>query len=80
MAENSRQKVDQWASRNPQWPVTISFRVSGPEHDQKYVYTYTLNDPIANIATPIVGEEMNTKAAAKESAAQRAFVVFELLG
>jgi hypothetical protein len=80
MAQNYRQRVDQWAARHPQWPVTISFTVSGPEHEQRYVCTYTLNDPIANIATPIVGEEMNTRAAAKESAAQRAFVVFELLG
>jgi len=78
MAENYRQKVDQWAARHPQWPVTVSFAVSGPEHDQRYICTYTLHDTTTTATTSIEGDEKTSKAAAKEAAARKTFVIFEL--
>jgi len=73
MPDNYRQSVSEWASRHPQWPVKISYTVSGPEHNQRHVCTYTLNG-----TTELVGDEMTKKVGANESAAKKAFVVCQL--
>jgi hypothetical protein len=80
MAENYRQKVDQWAARHPQWSVDVTFTTSGEQHRPEHVFTYTFSDSINNTTTPVVGDPKSTKAEAKESAAQKAFVVCELWG
>jgi hypothetical protein len=64
---NSRQYMDRWAARHPQWPVTIWYNTSGPEHNMRYVCTYTFDGTIT-----VAGDERRTKADAKESAAAHA--------
>jgi hypothetical protein len=79
MAETYRQRVDQWATRHPEWPVTFSFEDIGPEHERTYICTYAVRDATTTTATLIPGEEKGTKAAAKESAAKKALVTIELI-
>ena len=67
---NSRQFVDRWAARHPQWAVTITYTTSGPEHNRRYICTYTLDGTIS-----LVGDEMTSMADPKESAATKAWRV-----
>jgi hypothetical protein len=79
MAETYRQRVDQWATRHPEWPVTFSFEDIGPEHQRTYICTYAVRDATTTATTSIPGEEKSTRAAAKESAAKKALITCELI-
>ena len=68
-----RAAVDLWMDRHPEWPTTITFTTSGPEHQQTFICTYTL----AGIV-PIAGDQMRNRRDAKESAAEKAFAICSL--
>jgi len=58
---------------SPYWPVVTAFETRGPGHERSLIFTYAFYGTAA-----AVGEEMSRKDDAKESAAEEAWVIWDV--